>query len=122
MASSCGCLGGGVVLSGRRRCHVQVNDINRIKTRGRRRRGRTGLDARRPLQIMVLFSGVRSSSSQAEAGSSALPFTSAWQLLENKTEDASDRNVDEPAFVYRDPLWLLQNTAFAFTLDIQREN
>lgn len=98
----------GLVLSGRRRCHVQVNDINRIKTTGRRRRGRTGLGARRPLQIMILYSGVSSSTSQAEAGSSALPFTSAWQLLENNTEDASDRNVDEPAFVYRDPLWLLQ--------------
>lgn len=69
-------------------------------------------------------SGVRSSTTQAEPGSCALPFTSARQLLKNNIE----------AFIRLRPrLWRAfvctvwptletPNTRFAFTPDIQQEN
>lgn len=66
-------------------CHT-VNKKKKRKKTGRRRRGRTGLGVRRPLQITVPFVAVKSSTTRAELGSWALPFTLAQQLLKNSTE------------------------------------
>lgn len=82
-------------------------NLKKKKKIGRRRRGRAGFGVRRPLQIMVLFSWGQVIHTQAELGSSALPFTSAGQLLKKKTtQKHSDwaRRGREALFVYRDPL------------------